>query len=235
MIKSAALSLRHAILEKPFDLDDKFCDADDLETSWKKTNISVTFTTFFSALFNIKRSLMLAGPVFNETFLQSPDFVEDDIDTERKNENIKFTKLISLYQIMFYIFHGRKKKNPLHMMTSYAIYDKCKSSVSYRQVQEAKSDLAQYTLIHTDAMWKSSCPHIQFSKDKFTIAALDNFDHQGRSSPTGMNSNYDTMSTLLQVKPDPTSSKPFQSSKFKSEDSFRLGILSSSLSINTTI
>ena len=35
MIKSAALSLRHAILEKPFDLDDKFCDADDLETSWK--------------------------------------------------------------------------------------------------------------------------------------------------------------------------------------------------------
>ena len=35
MTKSAALSLRHAILEKPFDLDDKFCDADDLETSWK--------------------------------------------------------------------------------------------------------------------------------------------------------------------------------------------------------
>ena len=34
MIKSAALSLRHAILEKPFDLD-KFCNADDLETSWK--------------------------------------------------------------------------------------------------------------------------------------------------------------------------------------------------------
>ena len=38
--------------------------------------------TFFSTLFNIKKSLMLADPVFNETHLQSPDFVEDDIDTD---------------------------------------------------------------------------------------------------------------------------------------------------------
>ena len=39
--------------------------------------------TFFSTLFNIKKSLMLANPVFNETHLQSPDFAEDDIDTEK--------------------------------------------------------------------------------------------------------------------------------------------------------
>ena len=30
IITSAALSLRHAILEESFDLDDKFCDADEL-------------------------------------------------------------------------------------------------------------------------------------------------------------------------------------------------------------
>ena len=30
IIKSAALSLRHAILEESFGLDDKFCDADEL-------------------------------------------------------------------------------------------------------------------------------------------------------------------------------------------------------------
>ena len=52
--------------------------------------------TFFSTLFNMKKSLMLADPVFNETHLQSPDFVENDIHSERKNENIKFTKIISL-------------------------------------------------------------------------------------------------------------------------------------------
>ena len=53
---------------------------------------------------------MLADSVFNETHLQSPDFVEDDIDTERKNENIKSTKFISLYQIIFYILYAVKKK-----------------------------------------------------------------------------------------------------------------------------
>ena len=52
-----------------------------------------------------------------------------------------------------------------------------------------------------------------FSKDIFIITALDNFDHQDRSSPTSMNSNLDTVSTLFQVKPDHTSYKPLRSSK----------------------
>ena len=86
--KSAALSLHHAILEESFVLDDKLCDDDDLETSWKKKKNSDKFMTFFSTLFNIKKSLMLADPVFNETHLQSPDFVEDDIDTKRKKIRI---------------------------------------------------------------------------------------------------------------------------------------------------
>ena len=51
-----------------------------------------------------------------------------------------------------------------------------------------------------------------FSKDMFTIAAFDNFDHQDRSSPTGMNSSNETVSTLFQVKPDRTPSKPLRSS-----------------------
>ena len=93
IIKSAALSLPHTILEESFDYDDKFCDADDLERSWKKTKISDKLMTFFSTLFIIKMSLILSVPVFNETHLQSPDFVEDDKDTERKNGNIKFSKL----------------------------------------------------------------------------------------------------------------------------------------------
>ena len=46
-----------------------------------------------------------------------------------------------------------------------------------------------------------------FSKDMFTIAVLENFDHQDRSSQTD-HSNHDTVSTLFQVKPDHTASKP---------------------------
>ena len=165
---------------------------------------------------------MLADPVFNETHLQVPDFVEDDIDTERKNENIMFTKLMSLYQIIYYILYAEKKKIPLHMMTAHAICDKCKSRkpvttfnhigvcVSYRQVQKAKDDFAKYTLMHCEKVLVPIPSH--FSKDMFTIAALDNFYYQHRSSPTGMNSNYDTVSTLFQVNPNLTPSKPLRSS-----------------------
>ena len=35
-----------------------------------------------------------------------------------------------------------------------------------------------------------------FSRHMFTIATLGNFDHQDRSSPTGMNSTHETVSTL---------------------------------------
>ena len=51
-----------------------------------------------------------------------------------------------------------------------------------------------------------------FSKDMLTVATLDNFDHQDRSSPTGVNSNHDSVSTLFQVKPDHTPSKPLRRS-----------------------
>ena len=62
-----------------------------------KNHIFDRFMTFFSILYTMKTSLMLADPIFNETHLQSPDFVGDDIDIERKNEKIKFTKLMPLY------------------------------------------------------------------------------------------------------------------------------------------
>ena len=108
------------------------------------------------------------------------------------------------------------------MMTVHAIYNKCKSReliasfnhigvcVSYRQVQKAKTDLDQYTLMQCGKVLVPIPCH--FSKDMFTIAAFDNFDHQDRSSPTGVNSSHETVSTLFQVKPDHTPSKPLRSS-----------------------
>ena len=119
--------------------------------SWKKTKIFGKLMKFFSTLFNLKKSLMLVDLVFNETHLQSPDFVEDDIYTERTKDNI-YVYIMSICQIIYYILHARKKKTPFHMMTAHAIYDKCKSRVltttfdhigvciNYRQVQKAKTD-----------------------------------------------------------------------------------------------
>ena len=73
--------------------------------------------------------LTLVDTVFNENHLRSTDFVEYDIDAERKNEKIKVTKLMSLYQIIYYILHAGKKETFLHMMTTHDIYEKCKSII----------------------------------------------------------------------------------------------------------
>ena len=61
---------------------------------------------------------MLADPVLNETYLQSPDSAEDDIDIKSKNEKIKFTKLMSHSKYIYYILHVGKNKTPLHIMLS---------------------------------------------------------------------------------------------------------------------
>ena len=55
-------------------------------------------------------SLILSVPVFHESHLQSPDFAEDDKDTERKNGNIKFSKL-NLFTINFLHSSCRDKQN----------------------------------------------------------------------------------------------------------------------------
>ena len=55
------------------------------------------------------------------------------------------------------------------------------------QARKAKSDLAQ--LMQCKKVFVSITSH--FSKDRFTVAALDSFDHQHRSSPTDMNKNQD--------------------------------------------
>ena len=86
--------------------------------------------TFFSTLFNIKKSLMLADPVFNETHLQVPDFVEDDIDTERKKWEH------NVYQIYVFI-----PDNLLHSLCwekeNSSPYDDCPCYMWQMQKQEA--------------------------------------------------------------------------------------------------
>ena len=193
-----------------------------VETSWKKAKLSDKLMTFFSTSFKMKKLLMLTDPIFNETHLQSPDFIDDDIDTETKNENIKFIELFFLYQIVYYILHAGKRKTRPHMNTAHTIYGKCKSNwlittfnhievcVRYMQVQKAKSHLAQYTMIQFE---KSifSIPSL-FPKDMSTVVTLGNFDHQHRSSSFGMNNNHDTASALFQVIPNHTPSNPLRSS-----------------------
>ena len=45
----------------------------------------------------------------------------------------------------------------------------------------------------------------------FTVGAFDNFDHKDRTSLSGLSASHNTVSTLFQVKPSETSSKPNKS------------------------
>ena len=106
---------------------------------------------------------------------------------------MKFTKFMSLYQIIYFILHTKKKKTPLHVMTAYTIYDKCErrelslliilkyvSATDKFKKQKPKRDLTEYTLMQSGQVLVSTPSH--FCKDMFFIAVLDNFGHQDKSS-----------------------------------------------------
>ena len=102
------------------------------------------------------------------------------------------------------------------------MYDVCKSRelitalnrigtcVSYNEIKRTRSSLAQYTLHQSEKVGVPIPSH--FVSDSFTSAAFDNFDHRDRSSPSGTESNHETVLTLFQIKPVQTSSKPYKSS-----------------------
>lgn len=78
--------------------------------------------------------------------------------------------------------------------------------LSYRQIRKSRSELAQCTLHQCERLHVPLPSH--FSKEMFTLGAFDNFDHQDRSSPSGINSNHDTVMTIFLVKPQILPRKP---------------------------
>ena len=136
---------------------------------------------------------------------------------------MKFTKFMSLYQIIYIILHTKKKKTPLHMMTAYTIYDKCErrelsfliilkyvSATDKFKKQKPKRDLTEYTLMQSGEVLS---PHLAtFAKTcslllSWTILVIKTNHHH-----TGMNSNHDTVQALFQFKLEYAPSKPLQSS-----------------------
>ena len=161
----------------------------------------------------------------NKSNREEDDFFEidegwDDIsDTAFTSQQAaKAIKIKSLYQIMYYILHNGRKNTPLHIMTGHNVYDTCKSrelittlnrvgvSTSYNEVRRARSNLANFCFTSSE---NSNVPIPRhFVSDKFTLAQMDNFDHQDKSSPSGTKSNHDTVMTLTQIKPEVPPSKP---------------------------
>ena len=75
-------------------LQNKFCDAEELKLAWRTTKIPEEILAFFSELFNTKKTMLLKG-YYNE---------DDEIDKTETDENdvLKSMKIGALFQIMFY-------------------------------------------------------------------------------------------------------------------------------------
>ena len=138
--------------------------------------------------------------------------------TEQTNYKSGMKKrVLTLYQIIFYILNNGRKRTPLHMMNSEAIYNACRSktliysfnrfglSISYDELLRYHSDMASFVV---EASRNQIPLPSHFQPCKFTIGALDNFDHE-EATLSGIGVSHDTVMILMQDKSTETSnSKP---------------------------
>ena len=200
-IEQAASILRKALIDVEFDLNDRFCDANDLEESLNNTKIPEPILRFFATLFNFDQKKFYADRRTGETNPENMNTFENcDISDDKRR------KMSSLFQIMFYIMHNGCKRTPLHVMNSEAIYDACKSAtlitsfnhfglcLSYDELMRFQNDMATFTVKSCD----EAVPFPNhFDRSMFTTAAFDNFDHE-EATLSGIGGSHDTVSVLFQ-------------------------------------
>lgn len=107
-IKICAQTIRNSLLEYDFNLNDKFCDSNDLKSAWEDMKIPDPLLQFYGTLYN-----------FDANFYRENGSVSDN----------KRRKVESLFQIQHFIMHNGHKRTPLHIMNAQAVHDACKSSM----------------------------------------------------------------------------------------------------------
>ena len=111
---------------------------------------------------------------------------------------------------MFYGLLSGRNKTPLHTMMAHHVYDICKSkewmttlkhfgySISYSGYRRCREKLINFTL-SKNKVEKVPFP-CNLNRNDDIIAAVDNFDHDDKSSTSGMFSSHDSMTVLFQTK-----------------------------------
>ena len=113
-----------------FNLGDKFCDSEELENLWNKTNIPDTIVLFFAELFNISKTDLLKDINSDETDKPDETFGEYKFNQSSssykqiKNRLLKSIKIKSMAQILYYNLHSERKRRPFHVMNSVQIYER---------------------------------------------------------------------------------------------------------------
>ena len=112
-----------------FKLDVEFYDAQQLRASWMKSAIPVHVAEFLSEVLNIdKMSFMYHDD--NDLKDESPICQDNDDHTMQRQSTPVLgwrSRVMSLFQIMFYNVQKGNKKTPMHLMTAHCIHEKCKS------------------------------------------------------------------------------------------------------------
>ena len=199
-IRESARAIRDILLKESDPLKDKFCDASDISDAWDDTKIPEPILEFLCILLN-------ADP---------KHFFEDKADKESKFSGTKRMKIIALYQILFIMPTMVKKKTPLQLLNAKMIHNTCRSKtlitnfnhyglcVSYDELVRYHNNMASY-ILSTSANDIPLPSH--FDTNIHTVAAFDNFDHN-KNTPPGLCSSHDTVSILIQDKPDVIRRKP---------------------------
>ena len=210
-VKIAAHAIRKCLLEADVGLEDKYCDAQELNHSWKDMVLPARLVAFYSVLYNVKQIKLLAETTTN---CHDSSEVKSEVN-ESVTEGREITKVKALYQIMYYNIHNGRRRTPLHLMAAHNIYEKCKTReledrigvcISYNEIQRERKSLPHYTFKHGED-WGVPIPS-HLVKENFTIAAFDNFNHTDRSSTSRILSNHDTVTVPFQEKPEVLPSMP---------------------------
>lgn len=209
-VRMCAKMIRDSMREVDFDLQDMFCDANDLQKAWRTMLIPAPLMYFLSIVYDFDVDS------FRDTCQGGGENAEDDNSTGRQVSASKCRQMQALFQIMFYNLHHGKKRTPLHILNSQVIYDTCKSATlikgfnhfglcsSYDELMRHHNDIASYTV-------ESSTENVpfpsHFDKSQFTIAAFDNFDHD-EATLSGIAGSHDTVTVLFQDDTDKQAGKP---------------------------
>ena len=181
-------------------LTDRFSDAADLEESLNAISIPDPLLNFFAVLFNFEKNGFKASSDEKEGEYDVPGSLDLSVSRRRK--------LQSLFQIMYFNVHNGRKRTPLHIMNSEAIYESCKSAtlitsfnhlglcISYQELMRHQTDMATYSVESS----KDTVPFpSHFNSSMFTMAAFDNFDHD-EATLSGIGGSHDTVTVLFQDK-----------------------------------
>ena len=217
-ITQCASTIRHALLDFNFDLQDKFCDSVDLQDSWDNMNIPDELLTFLCVLlnYNINDLECSVGSNNNSPLSDDDDTSDEETSSNGSAHSPKLRKLKSVFQVLYFMVHNGRRRTPLHPMCAEGIHATCKSktlitspnhlgiSLSYNEILRYQTDLAD--LVCTNGTDDVPLPS-HLNPEKFTTAAFDNFDHE-EATLSGLGGTHDTVSVLYQDKSDGVQRKP---------------------------